>query len=158
MEHRELAKARLPLATLMPALPRAMLAAMLLASGVVVWRGGSLQGAARMGAAAAAGSGIFMLALVLVCALTYPVTVYTDGIASYDPFGSWKKDFLHWEAMSAVVPKSILGIKYLRVESLEGRRLWIPLAALSVQDLRRAISATAPAASPLGQVLSGPAA
>lgn len=75
-----------------------------------------------------AGLAGFLCVLFTIVNFTYLVTVFTNGISSYDPFGSWKCDFMKWDDMNEVSRKNILGVKYLFVTSKEPvSSLWIPI-------------------------------
>jgi len=73
--------------------------------------------------------------LFVIVNYTYLVTVFTNGISSFDPFGSWKRDFMEWGAMNYIERKNILGVKYYFIQSQDSlSRLWIPVELINKHD------------------------
>jgi hypothetical protein len=74
------------------------------------------------------GIAVFLSILFIIINYTYLTTVFTNGISSYDPFGSWKRDFMNWNDMKRIRRKNILGVKYYLIDSEElSSQLWIPV-------------------------------
>ena len=87
---------------------------------------------------------VFLCVLFIIVNFTYLVTVFTSGILSYDPFGSWKCDFMKWDAMKKIKRKNIIGVKYFIIESEEAAsRLWIPIELVNKDDFIRYIGENA---------------
>ena len=84
--------------------------------------------ALKLSLALSAGIAVFLVILFIIVNYTYLVTVFTNGISSYDPFGSWKRDFMTWDTMNKITRKNIIGVKYYFIESEKlSSRLWIPV-------------------------------
>jgi hypothetical protein len=69
----------------------------------------------------------FIGLLLLAATFDYKITVYEDGISSYDPFGTRKCDFMSWDVMKKLRIRSVFGYRYYFIESDDSNeRLWIP--------------------------------
>lgn len=96
------------------------------------------------------GVACFLCLLFTIVNFTYLVTVFTDGISSYDPFGSWKRDFMRWDAMDEVNRKNIIGVKYLYVKSKEhSPGLWVPIELANRDVFIKHVQENAGANNPL---------
>ena len=144
MSGTELAKIRLPLTTFMPALRWAIPAAFVPVTVVAAFVSGKFDEILVAGTAAVAGITPVVFSICAVCALTYHVRVHADGVSSYDPWGSWKRDFLAWEEMSQITKVSVLGVAYFRIDSDENKSLWIPERVFGESALRSAVQEIAP--------------
>ncbi len=111
----------------------------------------------RVGLIVGATVGAFVVPILVICALTYPVTIRASGVSSYNPYGTWKEESLSWQEMREVRPTRVLGVRYLRVESSRGAPLWIPSRALENGDFTAAVLRYSPSGGPLAQYLSTPA-
>jgi len=89
----------------------------------------------------------FMAVLILLFTVlftivnfTYLVTVYTEGISAYDPYGSWKRNFMEWSSMKRISHKNLLGVKYYCIESEPSRqKLWIPINLVRKEEFIQAV-------------------
>ncbi len=69
----------------------------------------------------------FIAVIIGVCTLAYKITLFSDGISSYDPWGSMKCDFMQYSDMENIKIKSVFGYKYYFIHSEDySKTLWIP--------------------------------
>ena len=69
----------------------------------------------------------FLLMIIGFCTLTYKITIFRDGISSYDPWGTYKRDFLKYSEMTNIEIRSVFGYRYYFIHSDDGSEtLWIP--------------------------------
>jgi len=149
MDQIELAKAPLPPGTLMPALPWAVFSVFALITVPLMVRGASLPEILPVAMITALVGVVLIGAILLLCEFTYPVTVYTSGISSYNPWGSWKREFMRWQVMAEIRQTRVLGVCYLRVCSPDNQSLWIPQRALANPSLALSIGQAAPQGNPI---------
>jgi len=99
----------------------------------------------------------FILLLMLGATFDYKIIIYSDGISSYDPFGTRKCDFMLWTSMNRVSRKGIIGYQYYLVENnVTGERLWIPYKIKNKEDFARVLNTQAGAANVLStEVMKG---
>lgn len=68
-----------------------------------------------------------MLILVVVVTYTYVIEIDTNGIHSYNPHNSWKREFIEWSSINKAMFKNVFGLRYILVLSYDnGRWLWLP--------------------------------
>jgi len=149
MDQIELAKARLPPGTLMPVLPWAALSIFACITVPHMVRGASFPEIFPVATISALVGVVVIGGILLFCEFTFPVTVYTSGISSYNPWGSWKREFMHWQVMAEIQQTRVLGVSYLRVCSLENQSIWIPRRALAISSLVFSIGQAAPQGNPI---------
>ena len=143
MNGKVLAKIRLPITTFLPILWWAIPAVFVPVSIVGAFETGDLDQTLIACSAAAAGVTPVLLAICLVCALTYHVRVYGDGVSSYDPWGSWKKDFLGWSDMRQISVVSVIGVRYFKIDGENESALWIPARVFEAERFGTEIQRTA---------------
>ena len=144
-----LARVRLPLSVLFPAMPWVALATGgLLAIGLPLV-GVPIAEAIRL----AAGLGLGMGALVgigsPVYAVTSPVRVTTLGVAAYNAWDRRILDFVPWATMKEAEETRLFGVRYLRVRDGAGRALWIPYGVLRDPAFTAAVRSASEVDSPL---------
>lgn len=100
--------------------------------------------ALKGGAAAMLGATPVFVAITIIAGLTYHVRIHEDGVSSYDPWGSWTRDFLRWDDMQEMHQVGVVGIPYVRIDADEHRPLWIPYRAFKDPDLVMAVQQQAP--------------
>lgn len=140
----ELAKVRLATMTFMPALPLAMAMVFIPVAMVAFFLYGDIADSALAGLVALAGATPVFCVILIVCALTYDIRIYANGVSSYDPFGSWKRDFVAWEDMHEIHSVSAWGVTYCRIDGEQKGALWIPSRSFSDPDLLSAVQQNAP--------------
>jgi len=68
-----------------------------------------------------------MLIFVVVVTYTYVIEIDTNGIHSYNPHNSWKREFIEWSSINKAMFKNVFGLRYILVLSYDnGRWLWLP--------------------------------
>jgi hypothetical protein len=83
----------------------------------------------------------FLILLFVLVTFTYPVEIFKEGISSYNPFGSWNRDFVKWSSIETLKHKNMLGIRYLILESgTDNKRIWLPLQIRNRKKFTRVIS------------------
>lgn len=141
----ELYKYRLPITTFMVGLPLWAFGTLVLTFVVVLVMGTDFLGAMKGGVAAMLGATPVFVAIAIIAGLTYPVRIHEDGVSSYDPWGSWTRDFLSWTDMQEIQHVGVLGIPYVRIDADGLKPLWIPYRAFRDPDLVAAVQQHAPA-------------
>ena len=69
---------------------------------------------------------VLMLLIVFVT-YTYVIEIDTNGIYSYNPHNSWKREFLEWSSINKAIIKNVFGLKYILVLSSDNSKwLWLP--------------------------------
>ena len=69
---------------------------------------------------------VLMLLIVFVT-YTYVIEIDTNGIHSYNPHNSWKREFLEWSSINKAIIKNVFGLKYILVLSSDNSKwLWLP--------------------------------
>ena len=69
---------------------------------------------------------VLMLLIVFVT-YTYVIEIDTNGIHSYNPHNSWKREFLEWSNINKAIIKNVFGLKYILVLSSDNSKwLWLP--------------------------------
>ena len=69
---------------------------------------------------------VLMLLIVFVT-YTYVIEIDTNGIYSYNPHNSWKREFLEWSNINKAIIKNVFGLKYILVLSSDNSKwLWLP--------------------------------
>jgi hypothetical protein len=69
---------------------------------------------------------VLMLLIVFVT-YTYVIEIDTNGIHSYNPHNSWKREFLEWSSINKAIIKNVFGLKYVLVLSSDNSKwLWLP--------------------------------
>ncbi len=70
---------------------------------------------------------IFLLLLIGVCTYFYKITIYKDGLSSYNPWESFKCYHMKWVDMKYLTIKSVFGYKYYYITSSDQKEcLWVP--------------------------------
>ena len=156
MNNTELAKIRLKLSTFMPVLPSAMIAIFVPVTIIALMNNGEFGTSLIAGAVGVAGITPVILLICVMGALTYHIRVYADGVSSYDPFGSWKRDFVTWEDMREISGVSIMGVSYIKVDAGGAGILWIPQSAFNQRELVSAVQSIAPNSKLAGWLLNTP--
>ena len=68
-----------------------------------------------------------MLILVVIVTYTYVIEIDTNGIYSYNPHNSWKREFMEWSNINRAMFKNVFGLRYILVLSYDNSRwLWLP--------------------------------
>jgi len=68
-----------------------------------------------------------MLILNVFVTYTYVIETDTNGIYSYNPHNSWKREFIEWSSINKAMFKNVFGLRYILVLSTDNSRwLWIP--------------------------------
>lgn len=68
-----------------------------------------------------------MLILIVFVTYTYVIETDTNGIYSYNPHNSWKREFIEWSSINKAIYKNVFGLRYILVLSSDNSRwLWIP--------------------------------
>jgi len=68
-----------------------------------------------------------MLILIVVVTYTYVIEIDTNGVYSYNPHNSWKREFMEWSNINRAMFKNVFGLKYILVLSNDNSRwLWLP--------------------------------
>jgi hypothetical protein len=68
-----------------------------------------------------------MLIFIVFITYTYVIEIDTNGIHSYNPHNSWKKEFIEWSSINKAMFKNVFGLKYILVLSSDNSRwVWIP--------------------------------
>ena len=88
MKQEQIAKIRLPVTTFLPAVLWASILTFAAIATLVMTMGGSVADVVTAGGAAVAGAMPVYLVICIVSAMTYHVRVYSDGVSSYNPYGS----------------------------------------------------------------------
>jgi hypothetical protein len=154
MTSTELLRVRLPFSCFLPAVPWIAGATFTLLFVAILIKSSSFVDALKVGAIVACVVGAFLVPLLIVCALTYPVTVRNSGISSYNPYGSWQEESMRWTDIAEVRQTRVIGVRYIRVESINGAGLWIPTRALESRDLAVAVLQSSPQDGPLARFIS----
>jgi hypothetical protein len=144
MEDPELAKIRPPVATFLPMIFWAAVAAFLLPAIPIAIREDSVLDGLTAGAFSAAGTIPVLVIICIACTLTYHVRVHPGGLSSYNPYGSWKREFMTWGDMSEIHRVHVLGVPYMRITADAGAQLWIPTRVFQAAALVSAVVHTAP--------------
>ena len=144
MKKEELAKIRPPITTFLPSLVWAVILTAVPIAVLVVARGGSLADIMTAGGAVIAGVTPVVLVICIVAAMTYHVRVHSDGVSSYNPYGSWQKDFVAWNDMIEINRVSVLGVPYVKIAGQEDGVLWIPSRVFDGDSLTSAVQRIAP--------------
>lgn len=140
----ELAKIRPPITTFLPALVWAVILTFIPIVILVAVRGGGLTDVMTAGGAVVAGVSPVVLVICIVAAMTYHVRVYSDGVSSYDPYGSWQQDFVAWNDMIEINRVSVLGVPYVKIGGQGDGILWIPSRVFDGASLTSAVQRIAP--------------
>ncbi len=70
---------------------------------------------------------IFCFLLIGVCTYFYKITLYNDGLSSYNPWESFKCYHMKWIDMKYLTIKSVFGYKYYYITSSDQKKyLWVP--------------------------------
>jgi len=68
-----------------------------------------------------------MLILIVFVTYTYLIEIDTNGIHSYNPHNSWKREFIEWSSINKAMFKNVFGLRYILVLSYDNSRwLWLP--------------------------------
>jgi len=68
-----------------------------------------------------------MMLLIVFVTFTYVIDIDINGIHSYNPHNSWKREFIEWDNINKAMFKNVFGLKYILVLSSDNSRwLWIP--------------------------------
>jgi hypothetical protein len=68
-----------------------------------------------------------MMLLIVFVTYTYVIDIDTNGIHSYNPHNSWKREFLEWSSINKAIIKNVFGLKYILVLSSDNSKwLWLP--------------------------------
>ena len=77
----------------------------------------------------------FISLIVLAGTFDNKITIYKNGLSSFDPFNNRKCDFIAWDKMNKIRTRNILGYKYLFIESIaSAESLWLPLKIKHKED------------------------
>jgi hypothetical protein len=72
-----------------------------------------------------------MLILIIFVTYTYVIEIDKNGIYSYNPHNSWKREFIEWSSINKAMFKNVFGLKYILVLSSDNSRwLWLPCSIL----------------------------
>ena len=70
---------------------------------------------------------VICLLLIGACTYFYKITIFKDGLSSYNPWESFKCYFMGWESIENCRLRNIFGYKYYYLYSADQREcLWIP--------------------------------
>ncbi len=70
---------------------------------------------------------IFGLFLIGVCTYFYKITIFKEGLSSYNPWESFKCYHMKWVDMKYLSIRSVLGYKYYYIISSDRQEcLWVP--------------------------------
>ena len=73
-----------------------------------------------------------MLILIVFVTYTYVIETNTNGIYSYNPHNSWKREFIEWSSINKAMFKNVFGLRYILVLSSDNSRwLWIPSSIIN---------------------------
>lgn len=144
MKNDEFAKISLPITTFLPAFFWAAMATVVPVCVIVIIKGGSASDLFNAAGAVVMGAGPVLLAISLIAALTYHVRVYPGGVSSYNPYGSWQRDFAEWDDMNEATRVSVLGVPYVRIDGQDETVLWIPARVFDSAQLVSAVQQVAP--------------
>ena len=68
-----------------------------------------------------------MMILIIFVTYTYVIETDTNGIHSYNPHNSWKREFIEWSSINKAMFKNVFGLKYILVLSSDNSKwLWLP--------------------------------
>ena len=68
-----------------------------------------------------------MMILMVSVTFTYVIDIDINGIHSYNPHNSWKREFLEWSSINKAIIKNVFGLKYILVLSSDNSKwLWLP--------------------------------
>jgi uncharacterized membrane protein len=82
-----------------------------------------------------------MLILIIVVTYTYVIEIDTNGIYSYNPHNSWKREFLEWSSINKAMFKNVFGLRYILVLSHDNSRwLWLPSSIIDKKTFLNILS------------------
>jgi hypothetical protein len=68
-----------------------------------------------------------MMILIVSVTFTYVIDIDINGIHSYNPHNSWKREFIEWGNINKAMFKNVFGLRYILVLSSDNSRwLWLP--------------------------------
>jgi hypothetical protein len=119
-------------------------------------RGEPLRKAGEVALAGALGVAPVALGLIVTVSFTYRISLFRDGVASYNPWGSWKREFLAWSAMATISRERLLGLGYLRICSADGKsEVWVPTVVNDQQRFVALVLQLGGSENVLAQALAG---
>lgn len=72
-----------------------------------------------------------MMILIIFVTYTYVIEIDTNGIHSYNPHNSWKREFIEWSSINKAMFKNVFGLKYILVLSSDNSKwLWLPCSII----------------------------
>jgi hypothetical protein len=72
-----------------------------------------------------------LLILIVFVTYTYVIEIDKNGIYSYNPHNSWKREFIEWNSINKAMLKNVFGLKYILVLSSDNSKwLWLPCSIL----------------------------
>jgi hypothetical protein len=82
-----------------------------------------------------------MLILIVVVTYTYVIEIDTNGIHSYNPHNSWKREFMEWSSINRAMFKNVFGLRYILVLSYDNSRwLWLPSSIIDKKTFLNILS------------------
>lgn len=82
-----------------------------------------------------------LLILIILVTYTYVIEVDKNGIHSYNPHNSWKREFIEWRSVNKAIFKNVFGLKYILVLSSDGSKwVWLPSSIIDKKTLLTILS------------------
>lgn len=77
-----------------------------------------------------------LLILIILVTYTYVIEIDKNGIHSYNPHNSWKREFIDWRSINKAMFKNVFGLKYILVLSSDGSKwVWLPSSIIDKKTL-----------------------
>jgi len=82
-----------------------------------------------------------MTILIIFVTYTYVIEIDTNGIHSYNPHNSWKREFIEWSNINKAMFKKVFGLRYILVLSSDNSKwLWLPSSIIGKKTLLTILS------------------
>ena len=77
-----------------------------------------------------------MMILIVSVTFTYVIDIDINGIHSYNPHNSWKREFIEWNSINKAMFKKVFGLRYILVLSSDNSKwLWLPSSIIGKKTL-----------------------
>jgi hypothetical protein len=77
-----------------------------------------------------------MAILIIFVTYTYVIDIDANGIHSYNPHNSWKREFIEWSSINKAMFKNVFGLRYILVLSSDNSKwLWLPSSIIGKKTL-----------------------
>jgi len=97
-----------------------------------------------------------MLILIIFVTYTYVIEIDTNGIHSYNPHNSWKREFIEWNKINKAMFKKVFGLKYILVLSSDNSKwLWLPSSIIGKKTFLTILSSRLGNDNQLVKLLAG---